>query len=218
MRKKHRIIAIIIVALVSLSMIGSTFVLFFTNSSSGASASGSGNNANSQVQGLQSQIDSLNQGLKSNPQDTNLRLSLANAYYDMGMLQLDSSQEQAAASLKQAVAAYQEVAKTNKDDVNVLVDLATAAFYSGDNTLAETTFKQALTLKPDFFNALLNYGYFLMNAKGDYIGAIAEFNKALNTNPSPTDADRVKSLISMAQARLSGGQDSKQPISSQGNK
>lgn len=218
MRKKHRTIAIIIVALVSLSMIGSSFVLFFTNSPSGASASGSGNNTSTQVQNLQSQIDSLNSGLKSNPQDTNLRLSLANTYYDMGMLQLDSSQEQATASLKQAVAAYQEVAKTNKDDVNVLVDMATAAFYSGDNTLAETTFKQALTIKPDFFNALLNYGSFLMNAKGDYIGAIAEFNKALNTNPSPTDADRVKSLISMAQAKLAGGQNLQQPISTQGNK
>ncbi|HVJ49146.1 tetratricopeptide repeat protein [Desulfitobacterium sp.] len=207
MHKKHRTTAIIIVALVSLSMIGSSFALFFSDTpgTPTATAANSKNSADSQVQSLQSQVDGLNQAVKANPQDPNLHLSLANSYYDLGIAQLNSKQDQAAtASLKQATNEYQEVLKSKKDDVNIMVDMATAAFYGGDNTLAETTFKQALAIKPDFLNALLNYGIFLMEAKGDYLGAIAEFNQALSTNPSSTDADRIKGLISTAQAKLNG--------------
>lgn len=203
----RKTVAVVIVALICLSMIGSSFALYFSHDLvPGAAASSSTDPMAAQIQAVQSQIDGLNQSLKTNPQDTNLRLSLANDYYDLGMLQANLSQStaqaQATASLKQAVAAYQEVLKTKKDDVNILLDMATAAFFAGDNALAETTYKQALALKPDSFNGLLNYGYFLMNGKGDYLGAIAEFNKALNTNPSPEDADHVKSLISAAQAQL----------------
>lgn len=212
MHKRNRTIAIIIVVLVSLSMIGSSFVLFFSNSPSTTPTAGTANSSDPQVQSLQSQVDGINQALKANPQDPNLRLSLANSYYDLAQAQSSSTQsstkDQANASYKQAVAEYQEVTKTNKD-VNVLVDMATAAFFGGDNALAETTFKQALTIKPDFFNGLLNYGYFLINGKGDYLGAIAELNKALGTNPSQADADRAKSLISMAQAQLNGNSKSK---------
>lgn len=208
MRKRNRIVATIIVSLVILTMTASTFVLIL-NSNTGTPTSSTADPSDSQIQSLQSSVDGLNQALKANPQDVNLQLNLANSYYDLAMAQYNSSSpDRATPNFKQAVTAYQEVIKSNKD-VNVLVDMATAAFYGGDNTLAETTFKQALTEKPDFFNGLLNYGYFLMNAKGDYLGAIAEFNKALNTNPSPTDADKVKNLISMAQAKLVGNTNSK---------
>lgn len=209
MRIKHRAIAIIIVALVSISMIGSTFVLFFSDSPVTQTAAQTANPADSQIADLQSQVDAFNQALEKNPEDTNLRLNLADKYYDLGLAQLSSSQDQSIAeaattNLKQAVAQYQEVLKVNKDDVNVLVDMATAAFYSGDNTLAESTFQHVLAIKPDFYNALVNYGIFLIEAKSDYIGAIEEFNKALNTNPSPESAQQLNNLISYAQSKLTG--------------
>lgn len=209
MRIKHRAIAIIIVALVSISMIGSTFVLFFSDSPVTQTAAQTANPADSQIADLQSQVDAFNQALEKNPADTNLRLNLADKYYDLGLAQLSSSQDQSIAeaattNLKQAVAQYQEVLKVNKDDVNVLVDMATAAFYSGDNTLAESTFQHVLAIKPDFYNALVNYGIFLIEAKSDYIGAIEEFNKALNTNPSPESAQQLNNLISYAQSKLTG--------------
>lgn len=205
--KKKRIFAIIIVALVSISMIASfTFGLFFSNTPATPAAS----TADSQVQSLQSQVDGLNQALKSKPEDPNLRLGLANAYYDLGITQLNNVQgdqsvaEAGRTSLKQAITEYQEVLKTKKDDVNIMVDMATAAFYGGDNSLAETTFQQALAIKPDFLNGLQNYGVFLMQAKGDYIGAIAQFNKALNANPSQQDVQNLNGLISFAQSQLNG--------------
>lgn len=209
MRIKHRAIAIIIVALVSISMIGSTFVLFFSDSPATQTAAQTANPADAQIADLQGQVDAFNQALEKNPEDTNLRLNLADKYYDLGLAQLSSSQDQSIAgaattNLKQAVAQYQEVLKVNKDDVNVLVDMATAAFYSGDNTLAESTFQHVLAIKPDFYNALVNYGIFLIEAKSDYIGAIEEFNKALNTNPSPESAQQLNNLISYAQSKLTG--------------
>lgn len=206
--RKNRTIAIIIVALVSISMIGSSFVLFFSDTPVTQTAAQNGGAADSQIQSLQGQVDGINQALKTNPEDPNLRLSLANSYYDLGMAQRDSSQDQAAAvemantSLKQAITEYQEVLKSKKDDVGILVDMATAAFYSGDNTLAEATFQQALAIKPDFLNGLMNHGVFLMEAKGDYLSAIAEFNKALNTNPSAENVQQINSLISYAQSKL----------------
>jgi Tfp pilus assembly protein PilF len=156
---------------------------------------------------LQGQVDAISQALKTNPEDPNLHLSLANTYYDLGLTQSTAEQDQnavgeAANNLKQAVAEYQLVLKSKKDDVNILVDLATAAFYSGDSNLAEATFQQALAIKPDFYNALLNHGVFLMEAQGNYLGAIAEFNKALNTNPSQEDVQRINALIGQAQSKL----------------
>ncbi|AHF08316.1 tetratricopeptide repeat protein [Desulfitobacterium metallireducens] len=212
MNKKHkrnRTVAIIIVSLVSLSMIGSSFVLFFNDTPVAQTATQAGDTADAQIQSLQGQVDGIDQALKAKPEDSGLRLSLANSYYDLGMAQLNSSQDQAVVeagktSLKQAITEYQEVLKSKKDDVGILVDMATAAFYSGDNTLAETTFQQALAIKPDFLNALMNHGVYLMEAKGDYLGAIAEFNKALNTNPSSENVQQINSLISFAQSKLSG--------------
>lgn len=201
MRKNQRIIAIVIVVLVSLAMIVPSFAMMFTatNNSNAVSSNGT----NSTTQGLQSQINSLSQAVQSNPQDTATRLNLANTYYDLAMVTLSgNTPEQAGPIFKQATAEYQEVIKSQKD-INVLVDMATAAFYGGEVELADKTYKEALLVKPDFLNALANYGIFLMDAKKDYVGAIAQWNTALTTsNPSPENADKLKSLIKMAQEKL----------------
>ncbi len=205
MRKNHKKMAIVIVALVALSMIAPSFVLLFSNSNnsnavySNSTANSNGTNATA----LQNQIDSLSQALNSNPQDTATRLSLANTYYDLAVAtQGGNSPADAGPIFKQAVAEYQEVAKTQKD-VNILVDMATAAFYGGEDEVADKTFKEALALKPDFLNALTNYGFFLMEAKNDYMGAIAQWNTALaKSNPSQEDTGRLNGFIKMAQERL----------------
>lgn len=207
MRKIHKRMAIVIVALVAISMIAPSFVLLFSNSNNGnpvysnSTANSNGNNAT--VQGLQSQVNSLSQALKSNPQDTATRLGLANAYYDLAVAtQGGNSPADAGPIFKQAVAEYQEVSKTQKD-VNILVDMATAAFYGGEDEVADKTFKEALALKPDFLNALTNYGFFLMEAKNDYMGAIAQWNTALaKSSPSQEDTARLNGFIKMAQERL----------------
>lgn len=201
MRKNQKVVAIVIVALVSLAMIVPSFALLFSDANNSNAVYSNG--ANSTAQGLQNQINSLSQAVQSNPQDTSRRLNLANAYYDLAMATLGGKNpEQAGPIFKQAVTEYQEVVKTQKE-VNVLVDMATAAFYGGEDEIADKTFKEALVEKPDFLNALTNYGIFLMSAKNDYMGAIAQWNTAITTSkPSPEEAERLKGLISTAQEQF----------------
>lgn len=203
MRKNQKRIAIVIVVLVSLSMIAPSFMLLYSSSSNSNAVYPTTTTSTSTLQTFQSQVDSLTQAVKANPEDVSTRLNLANAYYDLAMATLsDNAPDKASPIFMQAVSEYQEVAKSQKD-VNVLVDMATAAFYGGDNDIADKTFKEALAMKPDFLNALLNYGFFLMSAKNDYMGAIAQWNTALiKANPSPADEERLRSFISMAQEQL----------------
>jgi len=203
MRKNQRIVAIVIAALVSLSMIASPFVMYFSSAKDSNAVYSNGSSTNTLVQNLQSQANSLSQALSSNPQDTPIRLNLANTYYDLAMTTLGgNTPAEAGPIFKQAVAEYQEVVKTQKD-VNILVDMATAAFYGGEDELADKAFKEALALKPDFLNALTNYGVFLMEAKNDYMGAISQWNTALTTaKPSPEDVERLNGFIKMAQEKL----------------
>jgi Tfp pilus assembly protein PilF len=201
----HKNVAIVIVVLVAISMIAPSFMLLFSTKDNANAVYSLGNSSagNSSIQGLQSQVDALSEAVKANPQDIPTRLNLANSYYDLATAIMGSSTlEQATPIFKQAVAEYQEVSKSQKD-INILVDMATAAYYGGENDLADKTFKEALVIKPDFLNALLNYGFFLMNAKKDYMGAIAQWNTALTkANPSPEETERLKSFISMAQEQL----------------
>jgi len=202
MRKNQKIIAIIIAGLVSLSMIVPSFALLFSDSSN-SNAVYSNNGNTSTIQGLQNQVSALTQALSANPQDTTARLNLANTYYDLAMANLNGNgPEQAGSIFKQAIAEYQEVVKTQKD-VNILVDMATAAFYAGEDDLADKTFREALAVQSNYLNALVNYGVFLLDAKNDYLGAIAQWDTALSmANPTAEEQERLKGFIGMAQERM----------------
>ncbi|MGE4271814.1 MAG: tetratricopeptide repeat protein [Desulfitobacterium sp.] len=195
MRKKSQKLTVyVIVALLVISLVGSSFVMFF----------GDTGNTNAPVTGTyESQIASLNKALEANPQDSQTRLNLANIYYDWALqTQSGNTPEKAGVIFQQAVAEYQEVIKSNKN-VNVLVDMATAAFYGGQDDLAEQTFKEALELDPKFLNGLFNYGIFLMYAKEDFGAAIAQWEKALTIeNLSEENKQRLQSSIKLAQDKI----------------
>ena len=205
-KKKQRLVAIVIATLVSISLIASGFVWVFSDY--GLNNKASLANSGSIEQSLQSQADSLVQALENNPDDANIWLNLANTYYDLGAAYLQSAPAKAADSFKKAVEAYQIVLK-NKKDVNIIVDMATAAYYAGENDLADKSFQEALTLKPDFYNGLLNYGIFLMNAKNDYEKAIDQWHKALATNPPNEEKERLQNLIAFAQGKIQESYDQK---------
>lgn len=151
----------------------------------------------------QDQINSLKQALEANPQDTQTRLALADTYYDWGMqtLSQDMAEENLATTtsiLQQAVTEYQEVLKTEKN-ANILVDMATAAFYTSQNELADQTFQEALQEDPNFYNGLYNYGVFLYS-QGDYGKAIEQWEKALALDNISTDnKERLERNIKLAQ-------------------
>ncbi|BAE86807.1 Cytochrome c biogenesis factor [Desulfitobacterium sp. LBE] len=189
-KKTQKLTVYVIVGLLIISLVGTSFMFL-------------GDMRPTVGKNYQDQINSLKQALEANPQDTQTRLALADTYYDWGMqtLSQDMAEENLATTtsiLQQAVTEYQEVLKTEKN-VNILVDMATAAFYTSQNELADQTFQEALQEDPNFYNGLYNYGVFLYS-QGDYGKAIEQWEKALALeNISTDDKERLERNIKLAQ-------------------
>ncbi|MEA5022799.1 hypothetical protein SDC9_13132 [bioreactor metagenome] len=189
-KKTQKLTVYVIVGLLIISLVGTSFMFL-------------GDMRPTVGKNYQDQINSLKQALEANPQDTQTRLALADTYYDWGMqtLSQDMAEENLATTtsiLQQAVTEYQEVLKTEKN-VNILVDMATAAFYTSQNELADQTFQEALQEDPNFYNGLYNYGVFLYS-QGDYGKAIEQWEKALALeNISADDKERLERNIKLAQ-------------------
>ncbi|WP_018307503.1 tetratricopeptide repeat protein [Desulfitobacterium hafniense] len=189
-KRTQKLTVYVIVGLLIISLVGTSFMFL-------------GDMRPTVGKNYQDQINSLKQALEANPQDTQTRLALADTYYDWGMqtLSQDMAEENLATTtsiLQQAVTEYQEVLKTEKN-VNILVDMATAAFYTSQNELADQTFQEALQEDPNFYNGLYNYGVFLYS-QGDYGKAIEQWEKALALeNISTDDKERLERNIKLAQ-------------------
>lgn len=199
-QKTQRLAAIVIAVLVSISMIGSMAFGYFSGNVAPTPANPSlatNQNAEEQFKLLKAQVQALEAKAEATPGDATLQLDLANAYFDLAISAQINAQGEAVSDFSKAVAGYQTVLKSNKD-INVLVDLATAAFYAGQDDLAEKSFQEALAEQPKFFNALYNYGIFLEQAKQDEAGAIYLWQQALAAEPSNPRAAHVKALIQQA--------------------
>lgn len=208
----HRGFAIVIVVLICIAMVGSGFSLFFTSSGVPSTNSNASTNAAADYQARKVRLAAIVEQVKADPTNVQLQIDLGNEYYDAGVAAAEVAPGEVQENFKHAVEAYQNVLKTNKDP-GVMVDMATAAFRSGDNDLAEKTFQEALTLKPDFFNGLVNYGIFLANAKQDLSGAIVQWQKAQSLAPDSSEKAQIGTLISQAQSQLKAPENKEGPNS-----
>ncbi len=194
-KKTQRIVGGVIAILVTISMVGAGMFGYFyggipqtqRNSSLAPSAADDYKN-------FKNRVDNLNQLVKTNPNDIGLQQDLGNAYYDLALVAQQIAPNEVKEDYNQAIKNYQNVLKTKKD-INVLTDMATAAFYGEQSDLADKTFKEALALQPDFEQALFNYGVFLSQVKQDYPAAISMWQKALDKNLTGTNAGRLKQII-----------------------
>jgi len=200
MRKKQRVLAIIMTAVMIFAMVGATVFSYFFGAYQYAEeqpATGSQNTENTQpapqdgYPELKQLVAELNQQLEAEPDNIDLWTDLGNAYYDLAVAALEANPEEVADDLHQAVDVYQYVLQS-RQDVNVMLDLATAAYYLGDDALAEASFQDALKEQPNNYYALYNYGMFLHDAKQDLTGAIEQWEKALALNPQD---EQLKALI-----------------------
>lgn len=201
-KKTQRIYATILTVLISVAMIGSGFLGYFFGGST--PPTGTTNNtpgAAADYQAQKARIEAMVQQAKVDPGNVPLQTALGNEYYDAGVAAEQVAPTEAQQNYKHAVEAFQIVLKTNKDP-NIMVDMATAAFYSGQNDLAEKTYQAAIVLKPDSYNALGNYGVFLSQTKNDWAGALIQWQKAQPLARNSADQDRMKTLISKAQSQL----------------
>jgi len=199
--KKHRYFAIVLVVLISLAMVGSGFSMAFSGRGAPSTGSNTPTNATADYQAKKVSLAAIAEQAKTDTGNVQLQTYLGNEYYNAGVAAEKVAPTEVQENFRHAVEAYQNVLKTNKDP-NVMVDMATAAFKSGDNDLAEKAYKEALVIKPDFINALINYGIFLSEAKQDWAGALNQWQKALPLAQNSSDKEQIQAMISQAQSEL----------------
>jgi cytochrome c-type biogenesis protein CcmH/NrfG len=123
--------------------------------------------------------------LKSDPGNAELLAGIGNSYYD-------------AQQYPMAVDYYGRALKSEPADAAVRTDMATAYWYMGNADAAIAEFNKALTYEPNNPNTLFNRGMVKSQAKMDYAGAVADWEKLLATSPNYQQKDKVKQLIADA--------------------
>lgn len=139
--------------------------------------------------------------LKSKPNDPALLAKAGNVYYD-------------AQQYDEAVKYYESSLKLDPKEANVRTDMATAYYYMGNADRAIAELNTSLQYRPDHAQSLLNLGLIKWQAKMDIEGAVAAWQKLLDTNPKFEQAEQVKQMIAQARqhAGIKPGTKAKKPI------
>jgi len=157
-----------------------------------AAPAGPGSSMNSQPTPEQmkamgdAQAKPLLEQLKSDPNNAELLANIGNVYYDTQQYPV-------------AISYYQQSLKLQPANAGVRTDMATAYWYTGDADTAIAEFKKSLSYEPNKANTLFNLGIVEWQGKMDIKGAVATWQKLLDTNPSYEGKDKVLDLIAQAQ-------------------
>lgn len=131
------------------------------------------------------QAASLIERLKTDPGNADLLASIGNMYYDVQQYPT-------------AIDYYQRALQVHPQDAAVRTDMATAIWYMGDADKAISEFNKALSYEPTKPNTLFNLGIVKWQGKMDIAGAVAVWQKLLDTNPNYENRDKVLDLIAQA--------------------
>jgi cytochrome c-type biogenesis protein CcmH/NrfG len=123
--------------------------------------------------------------LKSDPSNAALLASIGNTYYDVH-------------EFSTAINYYEQSLKVEPTNAGVRTDMATAYFYAGDTDTAINEFNKALTYEPNKANTLYNLGMVKWQGKMDVNGAVAAWQKLLDTNPNYDGRQKVQQMIDEA--------------------
>ncbi|MEW6662275.1 MAG: tetratricopeptide repeat protein [Bacillota bacterium] len=148
------------------------------------------------VDALRARIDNLKAAMQISPENADLIIQLGNTQYDLGRV-LDSKGlfQESAEQFSLAVKTYQKALAVVPDNLDVIVDMATAAFFSDDKDTAKSAFEKAIALDPQHLIARYNYGVFLLQAMGDNKGAVEQWEAALAAQPDAATAQILQELI-----------------------
>jgi len=124
--------------------------------------------------------------LKSDPTNADLLAKIGNIYYDTQQYPT-------------AIDYYRRALNLQPASASVRTDLATAIWYTGDADTAIAEFNKALSYEPNKSNTLFNLGVVKWQGKMDINGAVAAWQKLLDTNPNYENKDKVLELMAQAQ-------------------
>jgi len=124
--------------------------------------------------------------LQAEPNNIELLTNVGNTYYD-------------AQQYPAAVTFYERELKLQPKDTSVRTDLATAYWYMGETDKAIEEFNKSLSYEPTKPNTLFNLGIVKWQGKMDVPGAVAAWQKLLDTNPNYEGKDKVLQVMAEAQ-------------------
>jgi tetratricopeptide (TPR) repeat protein len=136
------------------------------------------------------QASPLLDALQKDQSNPDLLAKVGNVYYD-------------AQQYPVAIDYYQRSLKVKPADASVRTDMATAYWYTGSADTAISELNRALADEPNKPNALFNLGVVQWQGKMDIKGALATWQRLLDTNPNYEGKPKVLEL--MAQVRKHSG-------------
>jgi cytochrome c-type biogenesis protein CcmH/NrfG len=122
---------------------------------------------------------------KSDPTNAELQAKIGNIYYDTQQYPT-------------AIDYYRRSLNVYPANAAVRTDFATAIWYTGDADTAIAEFNKALSYEPNESNTLFNLGVVKWQGKMDINGALAAWQKLLDTNPNYENKQKVLDLIAQA--------------------
>jgi cytochrome c-type biogenesis protein CcmH/NrfG len=129
--------------------------------------------------------------LKTSPADFNTIVQVANLYYD-------------GRQYPEAVKYYQVAVKIQPTNADVLTDLGTSIWYTGDADGAIAEFQTALKYRPDHPGTLFNLGVVRWQGKMDPKGAVQAWEELLRRNPNYPQKQEVREYIERAKQHAKG--------------
>jgi cytochrome c-type biogenesis protein CcmH/NrfG len=127
--------------------------------------------------------------LATDPKNPQLLANIGNIFYD-------------AKQYLTAILYYRRSLEIAPRNASVHTDLGSAMWYMGNADGAIEQFQQALTYEPNKANALFNLGMVKWRGKLDAKGAVAAWQKLLDTNPNYTAKGEVRQLIAQAKKHI----------------
>ncbi|NLM20522.1 MAG: tetratricopeptide repeat protein [Peptococcaceae bacterium] len=195
--KTQKITVIIIIAVLSLALIGSSFYAIFLPGVDSSENSGQQALVNEYNQWKQA-VDLLNQRLAENPNDLQAKIDLGDAYYAKSEVTAQLDIDEYKEDLTNAIKMYQDVLQAKEDD-NIRLKMANAAFFIGDVELASTTYEKLVANQPENPEVLFGYGMCLLYLKDDYKQALQYWRQALPLVEDQAFKEYLQEMINLAE-------------------
>lgn len=198
----------VIIVILILVIGGGSMLALSSSSNAGSGASSTSLTGGQSTSSLESQVTALTQQVKNNPNDPTLHENLGTTLFNLANAYKQSNNPKASETFNKTIQVYNETVKLEPNSKETLGDLATAYFYTGQTDQAIATVQKALKIDPAFAPALINYGIYLADGKGNYAGAIEQWQKVPSGTPQYNDAQNF--IQQYKQAATSKGPQIKQ--------
>lgn len=139
----------------------------------------------------EARVRALEQQAAAEPRNVDVRVELAERYFD-------------AARLDEAAPWYEAALAINPQHVGANADLAIVYFYQGQMDRALAQIDRALAVEPNHVKALLNQGIIRWRGKQDVVGAAESWERVIELAPTSEEATFARQGLDGLRAQHQG--------------